>query len=130
MDVIMERSMRENTGNLNISQEVLATIAKHVACEVPGVAGMAVAPTRIRTLKKLLFPASSPAKSVDIEISDDMATVDVYVTLEYGANIPAVSENIQKNIKDSIQTMTSIVVSKVNVHIAGIVFPEEKEGKK
>ncbi len=126
----MERSMRENTGNLNISQEVLATIAKHVACEVPGVAGMAVAPTRLKTIRKLLSPVSSPAKSVDIEISDDMAIVDVYVTLKYGFNIPEVSGSIQRNIKDSIQTMTSIVVSKVNVHIAGIVFPEETEEKK
>ena len=124
----MERTVRENTGNLRISQEVLATIAKHVACEVPGVAGMAMAPAKLKRFRKIFSPLSSPAKSVDVEISDDMATVDVYVTLKYGANIPTVSAAIQKNIKDSIQAMTSIVVSKVNVHVAGIAFPE-KENK-
>ncbi len=124
----MERSVRENTGNLRISQEVLATIAKHVTCEVQGVAGMATAPAKLKSFKKLFSSFSSPAKSVDVEISDDMATVDVYVTLKYGANIPTVSAAIQKNIKDSIQAMTSIVVSKVNVHVAGIAF-QEKENK-
>ena len=118
----MERSTRDNMGNLRISHDVLATIAKHVACDVEGVAGMVSAPARLKKIKQIFSPASSPVKSVDIEINDDMAVIDVYVALKYGANIPSVSEKIQKNIKDAIQTMTSIVVSKVNVHIAGIVF--------
>jgi len=123
----MERSVRENMGNLRISKDVLATIAKHVACEVEGVSGMVNSPARLKNFKNLFSSVSSSAKSVDVEISDDMAIIDVYVALKYGANIPRVSEKIQKNIKDAVLAMTSIVVSKVNVHIAGITF--EKSAK-
>ena len=37
--------------------------------------------------------------------------------------IGSVSEMVQKAVKESIQSMTGIAVSKVNVVIAGVNFP-------
>ena len=108
-------------GNLKISQEVIATIAGVATREIEGVAGMALAPTN---LKK--FIAKSPsAKSVDITMNDDIAVIDVYVNLRYGAKIPDVSKNIQNSVKEAVQTMTGIVVSHVNVFVSGIDFSEK-----
>ena len=50
--------------------------------------------------------------------------MDISVNLKYGANIPEVAETLQKAVKDAVQNMTGITVSKVNVHVAGIVFPQ------
>ena len=56
--------------------------------------------------------------------NDDVAVIDVYVNLKYGAKIPIVSENIQKSVKNAVQNMTGIVVAKVNIFVVGITFDE------
>lgn len=111
----------EAIGNLKISQEVIATIAGVAAREIEGVAGMAQAPGNFR---KLIVKSPS-AKSVNITMNDDIAVIDVYVTLRFGAKIPEVSQSIQTSVKEAVQTMTGIVVSRVNVNVAGISFEEK-----
>ena len=118
----MEREKRETIGNLRISQEVVATIANFATKEIDGVASMAYCPAAVN-LKKFLTK-SQTAKSINIEMNDDVAVIDVYVNLKYGAKIPVVSENIQKSVKNAVQNMTGIVVSRVNVFFAGITFDE------
>ena len=117
----MEREKRETIGNLRISQEVVATIANFATKEIDGVASMAYCPAAVN-LKKFLTK-SQTAKSINIEMND-VAVIDVYVNLKYGAKIPVVSENIQKSVKNAVQNMTGIVVSRVNVFVAGITFDE------
>lgn len=116
-----EKCINETIGSLKISQEVIATIASAAAKEIEGVAGMATCPA---TIKKFLLKSPS-AKSISIVLTDDIAVIDVYVNLKYGAKIPVVSENIQKSVKEAVQTMTGIVVSKVNVFVSGIIFEEK-----
>ncbi len=112
---------KPNVGSLKISEEVLATIASFAAKEVSGVASMAVSPAHI---KKLLVKTSPSSKSVRIELNDDVAVIDVYVNLKYGAKIPDTSAEIQAGVKESVQNMTGITVSKVNVHVEGITFED------
>jgi len=75
-----------------------------------------------KTLINALTPA--PSKSIHITMDDGVAVIDVFVSLKYGANIPEVAANIQSNIKNNVQNMTGIAVSKVNVHIADIDLSE------
>ena len=122
----MEREKRETVGNLKISQDVVATVAKFAAREIEGVASMANCPAAVN-LKKFLVRSQqvkATNKSINIEMNDDVAIIDVYVNLKYGAKIPVVSENIQKSVKSAVQSMTGIVVAKVNVFVVGISFDE------
>ncbi|MDD2955224.1 MAG: Asp23/Gls24 family envelope stress response protein [Oscillospiraceae bacterium] len=116
----MEKPMREPIGNLKISHEVIATIASFAAREIDGVASMAAAPGNI----KRFIRHATTEKSIRIELTDDVAAIDVYVNLRYGAKIPVVSEQIQRSVKDAVQNMTGIVVAKVNVFVVGIDFEE------
>ncbi len=118
----MEREKLETVGNLKISQEVVATIANYATKEIDGVASMAYCPASVN-LKKFLTKAQT-TKSINIEMNDDVAVIDVYVNLKYGAKIPVVCEKIQKSVKSAVQNMTGIVVAKVNVFVAGITFGE------
>ena len=105
-------------GSLKISDDVISSIAAMAAAEIPGVAELATIPVN---LKGVIRKSSAP-KSINISVNDDVATIDVYVKLQYGAKIPEVSEKIQRSVKTSVQNMTGIAVSKVNVFIAGIAF--------
>ena len=111
---------RQSSGSLKLSQEVLATIANFAAEEIDGVVSLADTYTPIKSLLR----KGSIAKPIQISLNDDVAVVDISVNLKYGANIPEVAETLQKAVKDAVQNMTGITVSKVNVHVAGIVFPQ------
>ncbi len=112
---------QQETGNLKISEDVVASITNIASKEIEGVAELAVAPANI----KGLFKSKAVKSSVEVDLNDGVAIIDVYLKLKYGAKVQAVSQEIQKKVKDSVQNMTGIAVSKVNVHIAGIVIDEK-----
>ena len=115
----METSQfKQTVGNLKISEEVLSTISGMAATEIKGVAGLSTVPVSI----KGIFSKSNPSKAIRVQFNDEVASIDVFVKLKANAKIPEVADAIQKNIKTSVQNMTGITVSKVNVRITGIVF--------
>ena len=116
----MNHEIKEPIGSLRISKDVLATIAANATKEIEGVAGIAPFTTNI-TKKQSAVPVP-----VFISLHDDIAVIDINVVLLEGANIPAVCRNIQVAVKEAVQSMTSINVSKVNVTVADIRFHGEK----
>ena len=88
--------------------------------EIDGVVSLANTYAPIKSLLK----RGSIGRPIQISLNDDVAVIDISVNLKYGANIPQVAEALQKTVKDAVQNMTGITVSKVNVHVAGIVFPQ------
>ena len=111
---------KQPSGSLKISQDVLATISNFAAEEIDGVVSLSDTYAPIKNFQK----KGSIGKPIQISLNDDVAVIDISVNLKYGANIPAVAETLQKAVKDAVQNMTGITVSKVNVHVAGIVVPE------
>ncbi len=116
----MER-INPNTGSLNVSESVIASIANLAASEVHGVCEMSQAPVDIKTV---LSHKDTP-KSVRIEIKNEVAYVDIYVKLEYDAKIPEVCSEIQRRVKESVQSMTSMIVARVNVHVTDVCVPQK-----
>ena len=116
-------SERIETENLKISEDVVASIATIAAKEVEGVAELAVAPANLKGLFK-----SKPIKtSVEVDLNDGVAIIDIYLKIKYGAKVQPVSSEIQKKVKDSVQNMTGIAVSKVNIHISGISIDDKNK---
>ena len=112
----------ENGGNLKISEEAIASITAIASKEVEGVAELATVPANIKGVLK-----SKPMKtSVKVDLNDGVAIIDVYVKVKYGSKVQTVAADIQKKVKDSVQNMTSVAVSKVNVHIASLSFEDRK----
>ena len=112
---------RQAAGSLKISREVLATIAKVAALEVDGVASLADSAGSVRNI----FSRGFSKNAIHIEQSDDFAEVYISVNLKFGAKIPEVCAAIQSSVKESIQTMTGMAVSKVNVVVVRIAFADE-----
>lgn len=112
-------------GSLKISQDVLATIAKVAALEIDGVDSLAEPTGSVRRI----FSRGYAKTAIRIELSDDFAQIDIGINLKFGAKITEVCTAVQNNVKDNIQTMTGMAVSKVNVNVAGITFPEDTAPK-
>ena len=64
-------------------------------------------------------------KGVKVETGEDECIVDLSVIIEYGISIPEVAGNIQKNVKEAIESMTGLNVVEVNVHVQGVHFTND-----
>lgn len=113
-------------GSVRISKEVLATIASNAAREVIGIAGLAEAPV---DFKGLLTRGKLP-RSVSVCLVDDLAEIELFLLVKSEAKIPVVSQKVQSAVKEAVQSMTGITVSKVNVTIAGVVFGDSVDADK
>lgn len=113
-----------DTGSLKISEDVLATIAGNATREIKGVAGLSLRPI---PESFSLFHKKSKGKAIRLEIKDGEAVIDIFVSLYNGVKIPDTSEQIQARVKETVQNMTGITVSKVNVHISGLIIAQAAE---
>ncbi len=109
-------------GEVKIADEVVAIIAGLAATEVPGVSSMAGNITNEIVAK---LGMKNLSKGIVMDIMDDMVTIDVSVNIAYGYSIPEVSEKVQEKVKTSIETMTGLTVTKVNVRISSVDMKEE-----
>lgn len=111
-------------GSIKIADEVVGIITGLAATEIDGVAGMSGG---IAGGIADMLGRKSLSKGVKVEVSDQAATVDVYVIIDYGNSIPDVAWKIQDNVKQAIEGMTGLDVKAVNVHVQGVNFPEDEE---
>ncbi|BCK00523.1 Asp23/Gls24 family envelope stress response protein [Anaerocolumna chitinilytica] len=112
-----------NVGEVQIADEVVATIAALAATEVEGVAAMSGNATR-ELVSKLGMKGYS--KGVKIEVSTDSVSVDLSLTLNYGYSIPETSRQVQEKVKAAIENMTGLTVSGVNVRISDVNIDKNK----
>ncbi len=119
----------ENTnmeiGSVVISDEVVGVIAGAAAAEVPGIYSMSGG--IVGGIAEILGK-KNVGKGVKADIEDGKATIDVHITVCYGAKIADISAQLQQKVKKAVESMTGLEVLGVNVYIDGVYF--EKEGKK
>lgn len=107
-------------GNCIISDEVIATIAGKAAMEVPGVLGMANRPTDIKGLV-----STGAERSVMVTNRESTIALDVYIHIAVDGKIQEIGTAVQRGVKSAVQAMTGKPVTRVNVHIAGIVLEDK-----
>lgn len=115
-----EQKYVPNTGSLRISQDVIASIARYAATDMEGVTSLAPMPGNLTG-----WLERQPLRPISIQLEDGVAVIDIRVRVRHGAKIPELAKKLQTNVKEAVQNMTGIVVSKVNLQIAGVDFPEE-----
>ena len=118
-----ENKTVDNIGNLVISEDVIASIALN-AEDVEGVSSFAARTPDVHSIFKL---GEGAAKSVRVLSSDNDVKIYIHVNIAPGTKIPKVAADIQKNVKNAVQSMTGKMVSKVNVSIAGMDIKPESE---
>ncbi|MBC7075469.1 MAG: Asp23/Gls24 family envelope stress response protein [Syntrophomonadaceae bacterium] len=104
-------------GVIRIADEVVATVAGLAAKDVEGVAAMSGG-WGSELVEKL--GRKSFGKGIKVEVSGDNTAIDIFIVVEFGYAIPKVAENVQKEVKMAVETMTGLNVTAVDVHIVGV----------
>lgn len=113
----------ECLGEIRIANEVIASIAAMAASEIEGVAS--VGGNLAKDIMGILG-MNKLSKGVKVDIAEDVLTIDVTLTLDYGYPIPKTCESVQKKIKTTVETMTGLTVGDVNTHIASVDMKSEE----
>ncbi len=109
-------------GEIQIANEVVASIAGISAAEVEGVESMAGGFANELAGR---FGAKNLSKGVKVEVQDDTAAVELAIVMKYGYNIPKTCAQVQDKVAQAINSMTGLTVKKVNVRIAGVSLQQE-----
>lgn len=107
----------EAIGQVQIADEVVAIIAGLAATEVEGVASMAGNITN-ELVSKLGMKKLS--KGIKVSVENCEVAVEVAINIDYGYSVPKTSRMVQEKVKASIENMTGLTVSDVNVTIASV----------
>lgn len=105
-------------GIIKISDEVVGIIAGLAASEVKGITSLSLGIVEEWTQK--LGGKKNILKGVKVNVNGENAVIDLFVIVEFGVKITEVAEKVQINVKNTVETLTGLLVDKVNVYIQNI----------
>lgn len=126
----MEINKNSTQAGLKISQEVIYTIVNEAVKELRGIYSLANLPSKAPALKIPMFTQATsqkPVNPVKMVLLGDTARIDVGIIVNLNFKIRDVAEQVQSAVKNAVQDMTGIAVSKVNVYVAGVNLGEKTE---
>lgn len=119
-DILNEKE--PETGMVKISEDVIEVLADKAAREIDGVAGLTAG--FLGSVADMLGKKSG-AKGVDVDIKDNTVSITVHVVIKFGCRIPEIAWRIQEAVKNTVESMTNLEVTKVNIFVDGVKFEEE-----
>ena len=123
-----EGKKEESSNNIQIANDVVASIAGMAASSVPGVAEMAGG--FAGGISEVLSGKKNMSKGIKVDVTDNNVKIDVNIIVEYGSRIPDVAFEIQNRVKKSVENMTGLKTTEVNVHVQGVsAIKEDNESK-
>ena len=108
-------------GQIEIADEVIGVIAVTAALEVEGVSG------NVSNALTEFFGKKGQTRCLKVAKDENEVVLDMDIIVNFGTKVQVVAEEVQKKIKNAVETMTGLHVPVVNVSVSGIV--KEKIGK-
>lgn len=116
-----------NIGIVKISDEVVSVIAGIAASEIAGV--IEITPGVTTGITQMITGKKNVGKGVKVTVEDGATSVDIILSVLYGVRIPEVVSQVQENVKKTVEAITGLKVSAVNVFVQNIVVPKDEEKK-
>jgi len=111
--------METDLGNIEISNDVIATIAGIAAVECYGLVGMASRKQLKDGLVELLG-RENLSRGVEVKESNGELIIDIYIIVGYGTRIDEVANNVISTVKYSVEKFTGLKVGIINVNVQGV----------
>lgn len=117
--IIMDGIKKTQQGTLKVSEDVIETIIRLAVKETEGVEKLQ---TPSVDFKKMILGKSGKSSAVNVRLAGDSVEIDVSIAAKYGYKISALGESLQERIKNDVQSMTGITVSRINIMVSNLVF--------
>ncbi len=102
-------------GTIKIAENVVSMIATLAASEVEGVVIQ-----NKKGMEKSVSAGAGSGRNTKVDVIGDKVKVDIGIVVDYGFNIPATSQKVQSRVQSTIENMTGLQVTDVNVRILSV----------
>ncbi|HHY43045.1 MAG TPA: Asp23/Gls24 family envelope stress response protein [Thermoanaerobacterales bacterium] len=114
----MKNIIKNALGEIHISKEVIAIIAGNAAMDCYGLVGMAS--RKMSDGITELLGRENLGKGVEVKISEDVLTVDLYIVVQYGTKIHEVAHNVIEKVDFVLKNTLGFSPDKINVIVHGV----------
>jgi uncharacterized alkaline shock family protein YloU len=120
-------ALQSSQGTTTIADGVVQKIAGLAAREVSGVYALGGGAARAFGALRDRIPGAtqSVGQGVSVEVGEKQAAVDLDVVTEYGAPIAEVARSIRRNVVNTVEGMTGLQVTEVNIAVNDIHLPTD-----
>ena len=119
-------ALATDQGKTAIADSVVQKIAGMATQEVNGVYRMGTGTARmVGSLRERIPGSGGPSMSqgVGVEVGERQAAIDLDIVVEYGVSIADLAGSVRRNVINSVQRMTSLEVTEVNISVNDIHTP-------
>ncbi|EJY94624.1 Asp23/Gls24 family envelope stress response protein [Staphylococcus arlettae] len=115
----MTLEIKNDYGNINISNEVIANVVGSKAVECYGIVGMA-SRQQVRDGIAEILGHENYAKGIVVKENLGEIVVDMYIITSYGVKISEVASNVQSTVKYTLEQTLKIKVKAINIYVQGV----------
>lgn len=124
-----ETALVTTQGKTTIADVVVEKIAGVATREISGVHKLGGGAARTFGTLREKIPGQAPSLSqgVAVEVGERQAAVDLDITVEYGVEIGELTKAIRRNVISSIERMTSLEVTEVNITVHDVHVAQDDD---
>ena len=115
----MSVELKNEFGQIDISNDVIAQIAGGAAIECYGIVGMA-SKHQIRDGLTDILRKENFAKGVIIRQEGEDLHIDMYIVVSYGTKISEIAYQVQSKVKYTVNKTLGMSVKSVNIFVQGV----------
>ncbi|MFN2746187.1 MULTISPECIES: Asp23/Gls24 family envelope stress response protein [Bacillus] len=115
----MSIEFRTKYGQIDISNEVVATVAGGAAIDCYGIVGMA-SKNQIKDGLTEILRKENFSRGVIVRQEEDRIHIDMYIIVSYGTKISEVAHNVQTKVKYTLDHTVGLAVDSVNIYVQGV----------
>ena len=115
----MSIELKTKFGQIDISNDVIATLAGGAAVDCYGIVGMA-SKQQIRDGLTEILRKENFTRGVIVRQDEDEVHIDMYIIVSYGTKISEIAHNVQSKVKYILDKTVGLSTDSVNIYVQGV----------
>ncbi|WP_108669737.1 Asp23/Gls24 family envelope stress response protein [Peribacillus acanthi] len=115
----MSIEMKTKFGQIDISNDVIATVAGGAAVDCYGIVGMA-SKKQLKDGIAEILRRENFTKGVVVRQEQEGVHIDMYIIVSYGTKISEIAHNVQSKVKYTLDKTVGLAVESVNIYVQGV----------
>ncbi len=116
---LMSIELKTTYGQIDISNDVIATIAGGAAVDCYGIVGMA-SKNQIKDGLTDILRKENFTRGVIVRQEEEKVHIDMYIIVSYGTKISEIAHNVQSKVKYTLDKTVGLAVDTVNIYVQGV----------
>ena len=116
---LMSIELKNAYGQIDISNDVIATIAGGAAVDCYGIVGMA-SKNQVKDGLSEILRKENFTRGVIVRQEEEQVHIDMYIIVSYGTKISEIAHNVQSKVKYTLDKTVGLAVDTVNIYVQGV----------